>query len=260
MFHVTDPIEQVSIPTYFADTPPDVEAERDAEDSGSLADLWELMGRDPYAELAASDFLKSERGYSFYLVPPAVPPAPTGAGAWVAVAGGDLPCMLRVRLARSRSGRVKVTGLVVGDDGAHEVTSDTLRAIRLADITQALLERFRAGVPPFPDDAASAAKGGVSARVAAFRDARSTYEAYWLFKELIDDALPESPDAVSENAALRDFAEVYRRNLREQPRRAMTATAAELHISRATANRRADEARRRGLLPPKGDDTTKGTK
>lgn len=50
---------------------------------------------------------------------------------------------------------------------------------------------------------------------------------------------------------LTEFAETYRRHFAANLRRATTATAEELHISRATAIRRIAECREIGLLPPK---------
>lgn len=50
---------------------------------------------------------------------------------------------------------------------------------------------------------------------------------------------------------LSEFAETYRRLFAADPRRATTATANELHISRATAIRRIQECRDLGLIPPK---------
>lgn len=49
-----------------------------------------------------------------------------------------------------------------------------------------------------------------------------------------------------------EFARVYTREVRLHPKRAMTATAKEMNVSRATANRWAEKAREAGLLPPKG--------
>ena len=53
---------------------------------------------------------------------------------------------------------------------------------------------------------------------------------------------------------LTEFADAYKRNYAANPRRATTATARELHISRATAIRRIAECREIGLIPPKEQD------
>ena len=243
--------------TYLA--PPDAEMEFDdietPSDAEGIEALYELIGRNARHMLASSPYFQgNSRGYSFYLVPPDAPPAPGGEGVWVAVSGNDLPGIIRVRLAKSRAGAIKVTALVLGDEGTSELTSESLRAVRLADIVQALLERFREGPPPFPDDAARDASGTIDDKIRVFTDSRDLYEAYWIFKELVFDAAPETSSAVSEHDELAQFARVYARNLREQPRRAMSATAEELTISRATANRRAADARKRGLLPPREKD------
>lgn len=64
-------------------------------------------------------------------------------------------------------------------------------------------------------------------------------------------ATPVTRARASVATNLSDFAETYRRLFAADPRRATTATANELHISRATAIRRIQECRDLGLIPPK---------
>jgi hypothetical protein len=56
---------------------------------------------------------------------------------------------------------------------------------------------------------------------------------------------------------LTEFAQTYLRHLAATPHQATTATAKELHISRATAIRRLAEARELGLIPPKSTSDSK---
>lgn len=140
-----------------------------------------------------------------------------------------------------------VTELEVLGEG-EEITSETLRAIRLPKIIAALFAGFDPSRPP-PNPGTDLGKDD---------DALPVDQAAWinhlLFRTFVYDILPESPALTEEEGELTLFALTYKKNLAAQPNRAMTATAEDLHIGRATANRRAAECRRRGLLPQPGSD------
>lgn len=152
----------------------------------------------------------------------------------VRVSGGDLPCPIQLRISRTADGRLVVTGLSIGDEESlSEITSQTLREIRLRDV---MTELFFANLfDPFVDMVIEgvnemATKGGFAEANAKGLDSGS----------------------------LQAFARTYLTELARQPQRAMTATAKAHNISRATANRWAQECRRLGYLPskpekPKGD-------
>lgn len=167
---------------------------------------------------------------------------------WITARQGDLPCPLRLRLEKGRGGRIVVTGLEMLGEGS-EITSETLRAIRLPKIIAALFAGFDAGrPPPYPEAELD------DDDEAPLPAAHAAYLDHMLFKTFIHDVLPESSDLTEDSGRLAVFALTYQRNLAAHPSRAMTATAEDLHLSRATANRRAAECRRRGLLPMKGSE------
>lgn len=112
---------------------------------------------------------------------------------------------------------------MVGDrDTPSEITSHTLRAIRLREIMSALFWDFNPDAPP-PD-----------IPVMESRAMRATQGG------------PGRTAVTGE--MLRAFATTYRAELVRQPQRAMTAAAQAHGISRATANRWTQECRRRGYL------------
>jgi hypothetical protein len=169
-------------------------------------------------------------------------------GGWVSVSRGGLFEPVLMRINKSSDGRFVVTGLVIGMSGQRELTSHTLRSIKLGAIMRELFKDFDPTRPPesYPGEPSY-----------ALLDRYDQVMSWWLMKELVvDEAVPvgasggdgERPDRY------RIFAETYLRELARDPRRAMTATAMAHHISRATANRWAKVCRQRGHLPAKETD------
>lgn len=210
----------------------------DDEERWTAAEVHRLAG----APMGNAAFMRANRGgeqererYLFNFEPVDVPDVE---GVWVEVSGGGLLEPVRIRVNRSPDGRFVVTGMLLGATGRQELTSDTLRSIRLSEIMRELFSDFDPSNPPTPDP-----------------EDENGYVAWWLFKELVYDraaTVPSLPGS-DEAGSLAEFAETYLRCLARQPHRAMTATAELLHISRATANRRAAACRTRGLLPATED-------
>jgi hypothetical protein len=143
----------------------------------------------------------------------------SGRSLWVRVDGGDLPMPIDICVDQAPDGRHIFTGLRIGGESgteAQEITSNTLRQIRLGEILAAHFEHFE---PIFQMEAVLAA-----------------------------DSYPIRPRGPA-HQALRDFARTYQIELARQPQRAMTAAAKAHSISRATANRWADLCRQLGYLP-----------
>jgi len=160
-------------------------------------------------------------------------------GIWLRLKGGPLPVPVTIRIDSTREGRFVITGLVIGlgPREREEITWETLRQIKLATVLEQLFEGWEPMNP---------------ARQ-AMRSSRS--QSLLMLWERLGRGLPEVQleDRPRRHAAsnLREFAEVYLRNLAATPNRATAATAAELHCSRATVIRRLAEARTAGLLPAK---------
>lgn len=146
----------------------------------------------------------------------------SGQTLWVGVDGGDLPVPIEILVDRAPGGRHVFTGLRIGD-GAQEITSQTLRLIKLGEILAAHFEVFE---PVFVMEA-SAAEASRPLRTRSGRRG------------------PAGPD----DQALRGFAQTYQAELARQPHRAMTAAAKAHSISRTTANRWAARSRELGYLP-----------
>lgn len=153
------------------------------------------------------------------------------AGPWVWVHGGDLPVPVGLRVHRSADGRAVFTGLVIGNEfEPAEITSQTLREIRLSKILAALFEDFDPGNP-------ETWTAATSALVVSEMNAELGHSAAHV------------PVRGPSDEALRSFARTYLTELARQPQRAMTAAAKAHDISRATANRWAALCRRYGYLP-----------
>jgi hypothetical protein len=138
---------------------------------------------------------------------------------WIVVFGGGLPAPVDVRIERAADGRYAFTGLRLGMGRREEITSQTLREIRLGEIMADYVETFRPDITAEME--ASAARASRALRP------------------------PRGPD----HEALAAFARTY---MTENPRRAMTAAARVHNISRATANRWAAICRELGYLPGSG--------
>lgn len=147
---------------------------------------------------------------------------PTGHTLWEYVEGGDLPMPIEVIVNQAPDGRYVFTGLKIGDEASsQEITSATLRQIKLSEILAAHFDRFQ----PIREVEASLAAISVPLRPRGR-----------------GPAAPE-PETLSL------FARTYQIELARQPHRAMTAAAKEHNISRTTANRWAATCRKLGLLP-----------
>jgi hypothetical protein len=204
------------------------------------------------------------------------------AGVWIAVRGGGLPVPVVVRIDQTRDGRFMVTGLLIGLDERREVTWTTLRQIKPATILSNIFAGWDPRIPekalsealerpdfswdeptieefadpnlplnlarpdpPGPDEIEQAAKWS--------REWPRALRAYELWRQTRPDERASPAEEVTRARAsvatnLTEFAGAYRRNYAVNPRRATTATAEELHISRATAIRRIAECRDIGLL------------
>jgi len=158
-----------------------------------------------------------------------------GEGAWVRVTGGDLVLPVDLRLTRSSDGRLVVTALEMGHGQHVEVSSEALRAVKIPTVLREVV-RLR-------EDHAGMRLG--------------TDEEWWrwLLLALLDEDASLTPlDTMpSRDAQMRAFAATYRSQLLLDARHAMTASAREHHISRATAHRWANECRRLGYLPALAD-------
>jgi hypothetical protein len=198
--HVSEDGYQISEPG--PDGPPAVRIERD-EDGG-------------YRVTVNPDFSRSMRP----------------AGHWVKISSGDLPMPVELRVNRHADGRYVVTGLLMGDEfSPAEITSQTLREIRLSKILAWLLEDFD------PDNLPAWSPRTTVRTIADFN------------ADLAGQVATGRGQRAPGTEVLREFARTYLTELARQPRRAMTAAAKAHSISRATANRWAATCRELGLLP-----------
>lgn len=142
-----------------------------------------------------------------------------------------MPVDLRVH--RNAEGRVVVTGLMIGEEfDAREITSQTLRKIKISEIMAELFKDYDPDAPPDWMNFGTVVAEITSANVTGGHVAKSRLRG---------------PD----EEALQAFARTYRAELARQPQRAMSAAAKVHSISRATANRWAQECRQLGYLPSK---------
>jgi hypothetical protein len=154
------------------------------------------------------------------------------AGHWVKISGGDLPMPVELRVNRHADGRYVVTGLMMGDQfSPGEITSQTLREIRLSKILAWLLEDFD------PDNLPAWSPRTTVRMIADFN------------ADLAGQVATSRGQRAPGSEVLRGFARTYLTELARQPRRAMTPAAKAHNISRATANRWAGTCRELGLLP-----------
>lgn len=154
---------------------------------------------------------------------------------WVEVRGGELEAPILMRFGKTADGRFVLNGLILGADFPRpEITANTLRRIPIAEIVRQLWDNFTMESPPPYDDFEESVTWGLMQSFA-----------------LRQDWLPDRSRATNRapaDAELERFAEIYLEERARNHRRAMTSTAERLHISRATANRRAAVCRERGLL------------
>lgn len=162
-----------------------------------------------------------------------------GSTDWVSVGGGRLEVPIAVRVSRLPDSRLVITGLMISTDDQTEVTTSTLRSIRLG----ALAEQLAAYIAAHPHDQ----PGG-----------RWTPEwRRWQHVRAVVGNSPAVPLGPRKRGVpptddeLRTFAAVYEEELSLRPRRAMAETTKRLYIERTTGYRWAALCRERGYLPPK---------
>lgn len=200
-------------------------------------------------------------------------------GHWVRVEGHPLPAPALVRIDRASDGRLMVTGLILGYKDRREITWETMRKTKPATILglifsgfdpkrpQAVLEEsesggrwVRRGEDPEDDQLFVDADDDVDEMTVwedsdAYQDWMRAVAAFEIWRAAggpTDEAVVEvNRPRASVATDLQAFAQTYVRNYAANPRRATTATARELHISRATAIRRIAECREIDLIPPK---------
>jgi hypothetical protein len=203
-------------------------------------------------------------------------------GQWLKVSGGPLPLPIAVRVDQAPDGRFIITGLLIGLDSRTEITWETLRQIKPQTILAYIFSGFDSKDPAaihdtvehvtmvpgedFDEEAWRAGHDGADPppwigkpmlTPRSWREQIRAMAAHQLWMGLGRDEHSLRPvEAVTKSRAsaaanLTEFAEVYLRHLAATPHKATTATAKELHISRATAIRRLADARSLGLIPPK---------
>lgn len=203
-------------------------------------------------------------------------------GVWVEVEGGGLPLPLVVRIDRTKDGRFVITGMLMGRDDHREIDWATMRSIKPASILSMIfagfdpklpeklvddkwLDQWRTITGPVSEEDLKSGSGDwLRSRLETSDEAVEAFaramRAHDIWRRLGGDV--EAGASVTEVTRprssvatnLTEFADVYRRHVAANPRRATAATAEELHISRATAIRRIAECREIGLLPPKEQD------
>lgn len=199
-------------------------------------------------------------------------------GQWVLVKGGPLPVEVLLRIDQAEDGRFMVTGLLLGLRTRSEITWETLRRIKPASIVSMIFSGFDPRNPlqeyartdPAPpqriggDDFDQAAWEAddedlplIDHGSAEYREHLRAAAAYRLWSTARGSASvttvePQTKPRASVATDLAAFASTYQRHLATTPRKALQATADELHCSRATVVRRIAECRELGLLPPKG--------
>ncbi len=153
---------------------------------------------------------------------------------WVFVEGGDLPQPVELKVGR-RGTRLTVLGLRVDNSSILklEIDARTLRSIKLGHI----LQQLGAGYTwPRDDD-------GPPTRVDVATEAR------WL-EDIARDlgaSGPAKQGKAPDDQQLRGFVEVYRRELKTDPRRAMTTSTRLANMARSTGYRWLRLAQERGL-------------
>lgn len=206
-------------------------------------------------------------------------------GVWVEVEGGGLPVPLVVRIDRTADGRFIVTGMMIGRDEHREIDWATLRSIKPASIIAMTFAGFdprlpmqlvsgnwrktwnalvdavtpehlqAAGVEPneflHPEPDPEGRRLELAGKeVDQMQRALRAHEIWQRTGGEPSQVTEVNRPRASVATNLTEFAAAYMNNVAADPRRATTATARELHISRATAIRRIKECRDLGLIPP----------
>ncbi len=156
---------------------------------------------------------------------------------------GEVPAFY-VRVGNAADGRMIVTGLLLAEpaEDALEVTADMLRTVRLAEVIRTIQWRESGSLPP-----RSVGPIGPTG-LGRFEGHEEHVRASGQSVEGPSRRGQRAPD----EDALKDFAAVYLRHA-TYSRSAMTLTARELHMHRATANRWHARCRAAGLLPARED-------
>lgn len=211
-----------------------------------LRELYGLVGHSPeeaaWFELAEFDRrIRAGRGWPRDdLDRPAVAISEPDGDGWVYADGRSLPQPLHVRFAMI-NGRPRPVGLKI-DNGA-EITSETLRAIRLPDILASLTRSWRADGPDL--------------RGVKFKE-YETARADWAQQ---DEALGQLPAVSVEpkrglppsDELLRQFARTYIDEVASRAHGAVSRAARTHGVARSTAYRWLDLCRKRGYLQDEGD-------
>ncbi len=158
---------------------------------------------------------------------------------WTRVEGGGLSAPIYIRIVKTSDGKVAIDGLMIGGSWPRpEVTANSLREIRPREILNALFAEFDPFSPPDYEDWEESITWGLMNEVYMMRLPRSPIESAGVRGAATVDRLEE-------------FSRRYTAEVATRPKGAMSATAKAMNISRATAHRWADQARAKGLLPPK---------
>lgn len=169
-----------------------------------------------------------------------------GEDEWTRVEGGSLPAAIYIRVELSRDGKPVITGLVLGAAWPRaEITANSLRDIKPREILAALFSTYDPSNPPPLEEWAEAVTWGLMHEVYMMNTPQAPFDS-------------QSSRGAGTSDRIVEFASIYRREMRVQPKRAMTATAKAMNISRATANRWAARARDLGLLAPRGENQASG--
>ncbi|WP_448712739.1 hypothetical protein [Microbacterium profundi] len=157
---------------------------------------------------------------------------------------GEVPTFY-VRVGTAADGRMIVTGLLLAEPTEHalEVTANVLRAVSLAEVIRTIQWRESGSLPPRSVGAIGpTGLGRFEGHEANVRMAAQPV-----------DAAPSRRGAHAPTQEdLERFADVYRRHA-TYSRSAMTLTARELNMHRATAHRWRERCRAAGLLPARED-------
>lgn len=156
---------------------------------------------------------------------------------------GEVPTFY-VRVGTAVDGRMIVTGLLLAEpaENAVEVTANVLRAVSLAEVIRTIQWRESGALPP--RSVGPIGPTGLGRFEGHEDSVRSTAQP-------VDRASRRGQRAPDQDA-LEHFAAVYQRHA-TYSRSAMTLTARELHMHRATAHRWRERCRALGLLPARED-------
>lgn len=156
---------------------------------------------------------------------------------------GEVPAFY-VRVGAAADGRMIVTGLLLAEpaEDALEVTANMLRAVSLAEVVRTIQWRESGALPPRSlGPIGPTGLGRFEGHDASVRAAAQPVAA----PSRRGQRAPDHED-------LEHFAAVYQRHA-TYSRSAMTLTARELHMHRATAHRWRERCRAAGLLPARED-------